>query len=52
MIGQVRDPIRTGRGIEDMATLRNLAINTLRHASYEPFAPARPPGHYLTSRST
>ncbi|MFE7524599.1 hypothetical protein ACFU7Y_02625 [Kitasatospora sp. NPDC057542] len=42
--------IRTGRGPENMATLRNLAINTLRqhghrniaaglrHASYEPFS--------------
>ncbi|MGW6395612.1 ISAs1 family transposase [Streptomyces sp. NPDC055103] len=47
--GEDASKIRTGRGPENMATLRNLAINTLRaaghhniaaglrHASYEPF---------------
>lgn len=57
--------IRTGHGPENMATLRNLAINTLRAAGHHNIAmrpptlllralhpPARPPGHCLTSRST
>ncbi|MGW7064617.1 transposase [Streptomyces sp. NPDC054904] len=47
--GEDASKIRTGRGPENMATLRNLAINTLRrhghrniaaglrHVSYDPF---------------
>ncbi|MCC2275214.1 ISAs1 family transposase [Streptomyces sp. ET3-23] len=61
-----RSQIRTGHGPENMATLRNLAINTLRdhgHASiaaglremsYHPFTPPpRPPQHRpVTSNNT